>query len=99
LKKSKRDINVVKNIDHNYNDTDISYPEFYDELNTNYNYLNIYSGEESQNVSNNDYTNPLKVATKHCVGNKNEGKYEVMTDQKEKKNSVHLYLIMKTNNK
>jgi beta-glucanase (GH16 family) len=75
LKKSKRDINVVENIDHKYDDTNISYPEFYDELSTNYNYLNIYSGEESENVSNNDYTNPLEVVTKHCVGNENEGKH------------------------
>jgi hypothetical protein len=74
LKKSKRDINVVENIDHNYDDTNISYPEFYNELSTNYSYLEIYSGEESENVSNNDYTNPLEVVTKQGVGNENEGK-------------------------
>jgi hypothetical protein len=92
LRKSKRDINVLTNIDYNYDDTDISYPEVYDELNTDYDHINIYKGEESENVSNNDCTNPLEVVTKHCVGNENEGKYELMTDQKEKENSVHLYI-------
>jgi hypothetical protein len=99
LKKSNRDINVVTSIDNNYDETDIRYPEVYDELNTNYDYINIYKGEESENISNNDHTNPLEVVTKHCVGNENEGKYELMTDQKEKKNSIPLYMIMKTNKK
>jgi hypothetical protein len=99
LRKWKRDINIMTNIDQNYDDKDIRYLEVYDELNTDYNHLNIYKRKESENVSNNDYTNPLEVVTKHCVGNENEEKYEVMTDQKEKKNSIPLYMIMKTNNK
>jgi hypothetical protein len=99
LRKWKRDINIMTNIDQNYDDKDIRYLEVYDELNTDYNHVNIYKREESENVSNNDYTNPLEVVTKHCVGNENEEKYEVMTDQKEKKNSIPLYMIMKTNNK
>jgi hypothetical protein len=89
----------VTNIDHNYDDTDISCPEVYDELNADYNHINIYKREESENISKDDYTNTLEVVTKHCVGNENEEKYEVMTDQKEKKNSIPLYMIMKTNNK
>jgi hypothetical protein len=96
LKKSKRDINVETNIDHNYDDTDIRYPEVYDELNIGYDSINIYKGEESENISNNYYTNPLN---KRCVGNENEGKYEVISDQKEKENSLPLYMIMKPNNK
>jgi hypothetical protein len=80
LKKSNRDINVVTNIDRIYDDTDIRYPEVYDELNTDPIYINIYAGEEPEDVSNNDYTNPLEVVTKHCVRNENEGKYEVITN-------------------
>jgi hypothetical protein len=62
LKKFKRDINVVTNIDHNYGDTDTRYPEVYDALNTDYNYINNYEGE-LESSSNIDYTYPLEVVT------------------------------------
>jgi hypothetical protein len=62
LKKSKRDNNVVTNIDHNCLKTDTRYPEVYDALNTHYNYINNYEGE-LESSSNIDYIYPLEVVT------------------------------------
>jgi hypothetical protein len=63
MKKLKRDVNVVTNIDHNYHDKDIRFPEVYDALNTDYNYINNYG--ELESTSNIDYIYPLEVVTSH----------------------------------
>jgi len=57
----KRDVNVVTNIDHKYDDKDIRFPEVYNALNTDYNYINNYG--ELENTSNIDYIYPLEVMT------------------------------------
>jgi hypothetical protein len=61
IKKLKRDVNVVTNIDHKYDDKDIRFPEVYNALNTDYNYINNYG--ELENTSNIDYIYTLEVVT------------------------------------